>query len=261
MSSVIFSLVNSFLITIPELVFVTIITLRLMKRMDMLDLYSFKSNLISILLIASPPAILYDLLNYIVKSSQSINRILSLIILYLLLIYISKKREQVDYPKLKQKAFIYLMVSLFIPIAIEVISLPIIFKLLNSTYELIKSDYYLVFICSLSSRIIQFVILVFIFSRRNNKYQTNILDNLFKNKFFFKLTITMLLGLIIFEAYFMKSVLYNNLLDVYDTIYEQLFVVIGITFLIPGVVILVIYSCMNYCVMINNSEKQTFRND
>lgn len=259
MSSITFSLVNSFLITIPELVFITIITLRLMKRMDMLDFYNFKDNLISILLIASPPAIIYDLMENILKTPQTINRIISLLVLYILLIYILKKREYIEYPKLKQKAFIYLIISLFLPIAIEIISLPIIFKLLNLTYEFIKSDFYLVFLCSLSSRIIQFLILVFIFTKRNNEYQTNILDYLFKNKFFFRLTVSVLLGLIIFETFFMKSVLYNNLLNNYNSIYEQLFIVIGVTFLMPVAMILIIYSCLYYCVLLNNSEKTDFQ--
>jgi len=234
-----------------------------MRRKEMLDFLNLKNNLISIFIITIPPAILYDVLNYIVQTPSSINRILSLTIMYILLIYILKRPEHsiINYSYLKSKAFGYLILSLLIPIAVESITYPIILKLVDKTPELIKSDFYLILLCSLSARILEIFILVFVFLKKNSKFQINVRDYIFKNKFFMRSTMGLIIGLIIFEAYFMKSLVYNNLLSVYNTIYEQLFIVIGITFLMPVMLIIAIYSFINYCLIINYSEKQIARND
>jgi len=257
-------LLSSICITIPEFIFVVIITLKLMKRNDMLDLYDLKNNSISIILIASPPAIIYDIMRHIIKSSTLINHLLAVIILYFLLIHILKKtlkKRSLDYPKLYSKAFAYLLLSLLLPLVIEMATLPIIFRLLNKTFETISLDFYLILLCSLSSRIIEIIIIIFILIKKNRKFQIKLGDYIFNNKFFMRLIISILIGLIIFEAFFMKYILHNNLLNVFDTIYEQLFVIVCVGFFLPCAIIVAIYSCVNYCVMINNSEKQTFKDD
>lgn len=247
-------------ITIPEFMFMIIITLRLMGRKEMLDLYNFKENLISILKIVIPPALILNFMSFIINISI-INRLTPYIILYLLLIYILKKESLLEYPKLYQKAFIFLIISILIAIAIEIITLPIIFKLINKTYLEIKQNYYLVIICSLSSRIVDIVILFCIYLKKNSKFQINIIDYIFNNKFYTRVIIIIIIGLVISEAYFIKLILWNNFLGIIPSIDEQLFSVIGFTFLVPGFIISIIYSFINYCVMIVNSEKQSVRND
>ena len=252
---------SSACITIPEFTFMVIITLWFMKRNDMLDLYNIKDNLKSILLISVPPAILYDTLNYVVKTSPLINRVVSFTILYILLVHILKKREIFDYPKLKQKALIYLIVSLLGCFVIETVTFPIILKLLNETYQVIKLDFYLVLMCSIPSRVIQILILVFIFVKKNNRFQINILDYLFKNKYFMYLSTSLVLGLLVIESYFIKLIVYNNILENVNSIYEQLFIIIGITFVVPALLIIMVYSSINNIITVINSEKQTIRND
>lgn len=265
MVNIVHALLSSICITIPEFIFMIIITTRIMKRKEMLDLYDWKNNLISILEITMPPALLYDTLSYIIKSSELINKILSFFILYILLIYVLKQRDKergLFYPYLKTKAFFYLFVSLFLAIAIEEITLPIILKLVNRTVTEIKLDFYLVLLCSLTPRVLDIVIIAYIFIKRNSKFKINMIDYILKNKFSVRMIILVILGLIIFEGYFMKSLIYNNLLGIYSTIYEQLFIVIGVAFLIPGLIMIIIYSSINYLVIIINSgEKRNFRND
>lgn len=261
MTNVIHALLSSVCITIPEFIFMAIITLKLLKRNDMLDFYDLKNNLLSILTITIPPAILYDTLNYIIKTQSLINRIIAFILLYILLIYILKQRELCSYSKLKQKALIYLIISLLIVFAIEAVSFPIILKLLNKTYQTILLDFNLVLLCSLSSRIIEIIVLIVILVRKNRKYQINILEYIFKNKFFMKALISLVTGLIIIEGYFIKLIVLNDILTILGTIYEQLIIVIAFTFLIPGLLFLMLYSFINYSIMIINSEKQNVRND
>jgi hypothetical protein len=248
-------------ITIPEQMFFIIIALRIMGRKEMLDLYNAKENLISILKIVIPPAVSLNILDYIIKTPSQINKSIILIMLYLLFIYILKNRSYIHYPKLYLKAFACFSISIMISVAIEIVTIPIVFKLAGKTYEEIKLNFYLILICSLSSRIIDIVILVYIFINKNNKFQINISDYIFNNRFFMRLTVSSIVGLTIFEAYVIKLVMYNNLLNIVKSIYEQLILVTFFTFLIPSLIIAMVYLCINYCIIIINSEKQSIRND
>jgi len=261
LENIIYCALSCIFITIPEDIFLIILTLRFMGRKEMLDLYNIKENLISILKIVIPSALSLNLLNFIIMTPTSINKIISYTMLYLLLVYILKKKSFIEYPKLYQKAFLYFILSILVIIAIEIITLPIIFKLVNKTYKEIQVNYYLVIICSLSSRIINLIILFTIFMKKNSKFQISIGNYIFNNKFFTRLLIGVTAGLVVSEAYFVKLILWNNFLNIIPTIYEQLLLVISFTFLVPSLIISIVYSCINYCVMIINSEKQTFRND
>lgn len=264
MTNIIHTLLSSVLITIPEFMFMIIVTFKFMKRTDMLDLYDLKNNLISLSVITIPPALLYDILNYILKSSSLFNRIIVFTFLYIILVYMLKQKDrkrELTYQFLKSKSVGYLIVSLFLALAIEAISFPVILHLVNKTIEEIKADFYLILICSSAPRIIDIIIIISIFIKKNNKFQISIVDYIFKNKLFIKIITALIVGLIIFEWYFIKILVYNNFLNIFDTIYEQLFVVIGVTFLIPGLIATIIYILINYCIMIINSEKQNFRND
>jgi len=250
------SLLTCICITAPENIFLIILTLRFMGRKEMLDLYNIKENLISILKIILPPSLLINFLNFLSITPLSINKLISFIVLYLLLIYLLKKHSFIDYPKLYIKTFTYFVLSILIAIAIEIITLPIIFKLVNKTFQEIKVDIYLIIICSLSSRIVDLVILLYIFLKKNSRYQIDIMHYIFNNKIFFKLLMVLVIGLIILEVYFIKLILLNNLLSIIPSIYEQMLLVVSFTFLIPSVIISIFYSCINYCVTVINCEKQ-----
>lgn len=257
MISIIHCLLSNICITIPEHIFLVIITLRLLGRKEMLDFaYNLKENLISILKIIIPSALTLDILNYIIKTPSNINTPISLIILYLLLIHKIKKRSFIEYPKLYQKTFGFFILSILISLAIETITYPIVLTLINKSYQEISKNLYLIIICSISCRIIDLLILAYIFIKKNSKIQINISDYIFKNKFFMYLTLFLSFGLIIFETYILKLILWNNFLTIVNTLYEQMFIVIGSFFLIPGILIMMVYACLNYCLIIINSEKQ-----
>lgn len=265
MVNIVHALLSSICITIPEFIFMIIITLKLMDRKEMLDfIYNVKENLIYILIIVTPSAIVYDILNYIIKSPIIINRLISFAMLYILLIHICNyvsNKISLDYQKLYKKALKNLFISLLIAMTIESCTYPIILMLVKKTIEEIKSDFNLILLCSLAVRIVDIIILTYLIIKKNNKFQVNIREYILKNDFFSKLLIGIIIGLVIFEGYFMKSLVCNNLLNIYNTLYEQLFVVIGVTFLIPGLIIILVYSCFNYCIMVINNEKQTIQKD
>lgn len=262
MTNVIHALLSYLFITIPEDAFMIIITLRLMGRKDMLDIYNLKENLITIFKIVIPSATLINIFEYIIKTPSSINKPLAFIILYLTLVYILKTNSFLeDDPKSYIKSFGFFILSILVAIAIEMISFPIIFKLINKTFQEIKMDFYIALICSFSSRIIDILILAWIFTNKNRKFQIQLGQYVFKNKFFMRSILSIFLGLIVFEGYTVKLILQNNFLNIVNTVYEQLFIVIGSTFLIPAILISLIYSYIDYCILVQNSEKQTIRND
>jgi len=255
-------LLSCIFITMPEFMFMVIVTLSLMGRKEMLDIYNIKNNLISIIKIVAPASILLDTFNYIIKTPQGTNKILSFIIIYIFLIIVlnDKDHSYIEYPKLKRKALQCFGKSILIAIAIESVTYPIILKLMDKTYDEIKIHIYQVIICSLASRVIDVMILGYILVKKNNKFQVNITDYVFNNKFFTRATTATTIGLVIFEVYFIKLVMHNNLLHITTNIYEQLFIVVSVTFLIPGLLIAMVYAFINCCIMIN-SQNQTFRND
>lgn len=260
MTNLIQALLSCICIAIPEYIFITILTLRFIGRKDLLDFYNLKNNLKLILRIVIPPAIIINILNYIVLKTP-FNSLIALVILYSLLIYTLKKESFINYPKLYIKTFLFFLLSILISISIEMISLPIIFKLINMNYIEIQQNFSLVLLCSLASRIIDIIILIYIFINKNSKFQINMSDYIFRNKFFMRLIVSLGLALILFEGYIIKLILHNNLLNIVNSVYEQLFIVIGSTFLIPSILILIVYTCINYCIMIINSEKQSNLND
>jgi uncharacterized membrane protein len=145
-----------------------------MGRKDLLDLFNIRENLIIILKIAVPSSVKLDILNYLIKTPSSTNTFISLIVLYFMLIHIVKKNSYINYPNLYKKSLIYFVLSIFISVAIESFTYPLILKLVDKTYQDIIKDIYLVILCSLSSRIIDILILGYIFADKNSKYQFNI---------------------------------------------------------------------------------------
>jgi len=252
------ALLSNICISIPEFTFLVFITLKLMRRKEMLDLYDIKSNLISVMKVVIPSTFLLDFFNYIIKISPMISKVICYTSIYILLVFIlgTKKHSYIEYPKLKQKTFTYLLIGIIICFAIESLTYPIILKLVEKTFNEIKLNMSLVIICSIPSRIINLIILGYLFLKKNNKFQINLGYYIFNNKFFLRLTEGLIVGLVIFELYFIKLLTINNLLNIINSIYEQLFIVISFTFLIPGLIISIVYLCINYCIIIINSDNQ-----
>lgn len=250
-------------ITIPEYMFIIIVTLRLMKRKELLDKYNIRNNLIAILKIVVPPAILLNILEYMIHTNSGFNKIFSFIILnvFLIILLSAKKHSYIEYPKLKRKAFEYFTKTVLLAIAIETVTYPIILNLINRSYEEIKLNLYLVILCSLAPRIIDIMILGYIFIKKNSKLQINMGDYIFHNKFFFRMTTFATVFLVILEASFVKLIIYDNLLSIAKNVYGQMAMVITISFLVPAVLVSIIYSSINYCAITLNSEKQNIRND
>lgn len=257
MSDLIKGLLSCILISIPETTFMTLLLIKFCGRKELLDIYRFRENIKWYILLIVPPSILMDIMNYGLKiRPRGISVIVCLLVLYFLIIYVFKKTTYEEIKYLKFKVFIRLIPLYLVLIILDLGNAIIWFKLLKLTYLEISKNFYLVLICSFSSRIIEFMIMTFILVNRNSKFQMNIIYHFYKNKFF-KTYLTVLLILLLgFELYIVKLILYNNLLYILSTLIEQIFFVICFTYLIPSLVLTGTYILIKYCVNVIYSEKQ-----
>lgn len=257
MNDLIRGALSSLFISIPETTFMVLLLIRFSGRKELLDVYRFKENIKWYIILIVPPSILIDVLNYGFKiKPRGITVIVCLLLLYVLTIYVFKKTEYETVENLYFKVFIRIIPIYFILIILDLSNAFVWFKLLNLTYVEISKDIYLVLLCSLSSRIIEIMILIFILLNRNSKFQINILNSIYKNAFFKKFIAIIMSSLLIFEIYVVKLILFNNLLNIITSLLEQIFFIIFITYFIPALTLTSIYILIKYCITVIYDGKQ-----
>jgi hypothetical protein len=257
MENLISCVLSCLFISIPETIFMVILLIRFSGRKELLDPYRFKDNFKWYVILIIPPSILMDILNYGLKiRPKSISTIICLLLLYVLSIYVFKKT---DY---EQKNLLFIKILLlFIPlfislIVIDLLTAPVWFYLLGLTYNEISSNIYLVLLCSISSRIIEFLIIVYILIHKNSKFQINVLQYVYKNNYFKRISLLTLIGLLVFEMYVLKLISVNNLLNIFDTLTEQIVFIICFTYLAPSFILFTIYLMINYSANVINSVER-----
>ena len=250
--------INFFLIAIPEVIFMVILLIKFMKKNEFLDIYRFKENIKWYLILIIPPSLIISILLYGFAIQQNVASLINLILLYFLSIYVFEKTkiEEVNYLKVKLLIrFIPLYLSLM---AIDLLTAPVWFYIFNLNYQEISKNIYLVLICSVPSKIIEFVIVIFIITYKQIKIQINILEYICVNIFFKRFVVITMISLLIFEICILKLILFNNLLNIMNTLIGQIVFIICTTYLIPSIVITGLYLIINHCVSLLNSVKQAY---
>lgn len=250
-------MINFFFLAIPESFFMVMLLIKFMDRKQLLDTYRMKENIKWYLILVIPPSLIMSILLYGFKIQQNIASLISLTFLYLLSIYVFNKTKTEDIDFLKAKIlikFIPLYISLM---AIDLLTAPIWFYIFHLNYQEISKNIYLVLTCSIPSRIIEFLIIGLILTYKQRKYQTNLLEYVYKNTFFRRFVINTMVLLLIFEISVLKLILFNNLLSIIHSLIGQILLIICTTYLIPSIVIMGLYLIINHCVFLLNSCKQT----
>jgi len=257
MENLINAIICFFFLAVPEFIFLAILLIKFMGRKELLDFYRLKESIKWYMILTIPPSVIMSILLYGFKFQQNIASLISLTILYLLSMYVFEKTktEEVNYLKVKILIrFIPLYLSL---IAIDLLTAPIWFFIFHLSYQEISKNIYLVLICSLPSKIIEFVIITLILTYKQRKFQSNLLEYVYVNIFLKRfITFTMIL-LLIFEICVLKLILFNNLLNVINSLIGQIILIICTTYLIPSIVIIGLYLIINNYVSILNSVQQT----
>ena len=242
-----------FFLALPDVLFMTILLIRFMGRKDLLDIYRLKENIKWYIILIVPPSLLISILIYGFKIQRNIASLTSLLILYLLSIYVFKKTNIEEIRHLKVKIFIKFIPLYLSLIIIDLVTAPILFYFLHLDYQEIYNNIYLLFICSLASRIIEFAIMIFIFTYKQRKFQMNLLEYIYRNTFFKRFVMITMMLLLILEICILKLVIYNNLLNVPKSLIGQIILMISITYLIPVLVIIGLYLIINYSISLINS--------
>lgn len=242
-------------LAVPEFIFMSILLIKFMGRKELLDTYRLRENIKWYIILVVPPSLTMSILLYGLKFQQNIASLISLLFLYLLSIYVFEKTktEEVNYLIVKILIrFIPLYISL---IAVDLLSAPFLFHILKLSYQDISKNIYLVSICSIPSKIIEIVIITFIITYKQRKFQINLLEYIYRNIFFRRFVIITMILLLIFEISVL--VFFSNFSNNIHSIIGQLILVICTTYLIPSIVIIGLYLMINHCVSLLNSGKQT----
>jgi len=256
MNNSINGLLSCILITIPETTFMVLLLIKLCGRRKLLDIYRFKENIKWYMILIIPPSILMDLLNYSFKiTPRGINTIVCLIFLYILTLYTFKKTDMEEVSHMELKVFLRIIPLYLILIMLDVGSAVIWFKYLNLTYIEISKNIYLVLLCSLPSRVIETVILIFILINKNSKLQMNLLNYVYRNNFFKRFSTISITLLLMFEIYVMKLIILDNLLQNLPLDQQIIFVIVFI-YLTPSLIVTGFYLLIKCCVNIINDEKR-----
>lgn len=243
-----------FFMAVPEFIFLSVLLIRFMGSKELLDTYRLRENIKWYVILIVPPSLTMSVLLYGVKLQQNISSIISLVFLLILSVYVFEKTktEEIDFLIVKIfMRFIPLYISL---IAIDLLTAPILFYILHSNFEEIYKNIYLVLLCSVPSKIIEFTILTFIITYKQRKCQINLLEYVYRNSFFRRFVIITMILLLIFEISVL--VLFSNLLNSIHGLIGQMTLVICATYLIPSIVIIGLYLMISHCIYLLNCVKQ-----
>jgi len=258
MNDLVNGLLSCVFITIPETMFMVLLLIRICGRKDLLDVYRIKENIKSYIILIIPVSILMDVMNYGLKiKPRGVSVLTCLLVLYILTVYIFRKTEIEETKYLQFKVFMSLIPIYFILIMIDISNAFVWFNFLHLTFATISKNIYLVLLCSLSTRVIEFMILIFILVSKNGKFHVNIFNYIYNNSFFKKYVSTTMVLLLIFEIYIVKLILYNDILNTLTTLTEQILFVVCFTYLIPFFILTGVYIIIKFCIALIYDEKQS----
>jgi len=249
-------IIGFFFLAIPEVIFMSVLLIKFMGRKDLLDIYRVKENIKWYMIMVIPPALIMSILLYGFRIQQNIASLINLILLYFISIYVFNKTNIEETKFLNIKILIRFIPIYMSLIAIDLATAPIWFYVLHLNYLDISRNMYLVIICSLSSRIIELTIMIFIITYKQRKFQTNLLEYIYKNIFFRRFSLITMITLLIFEISVLKLILFNDLLNIFHSLNGRMIFIICTAYLIPSFVIIGLYLIISYCISLLISVKQ-----
>jgi len=244
------------LLGIPEEIFVIAMTLALLERFDLLDIYRIKKNWLKILLPSLVIAFILKSFSYIFNFSKIIISLSSFPLIIVAIFFIFKKNT-ISFLSIKSlidailnnskllKSITYKMfLSLLILVITESIYTPILFALTNTDMKFYEVNVFYAFLCVLPARIVEYSILIYFIVKGHNHTKVKVLFTLLKNEFVKKNVIGFTVGIIFIYIYVIKLIGYDNILQNID-IFQQILICI-IILIIPPLFIIYIWNIINY---------------
>lgn len=258
MHNVVNALLNMILVSIPEDIFIVLITLIFLKRFDLLDIRMWKQNIKWIMIPVVPVALIINFFRYIVIIPKPIISLISLFVMNILIIYIIVKSSYLTEKKQIFKTIMFTLISFVIVGLIEILYYPILLQWLQKEMSFFDQNILYNLLITIPARVIQICIVAFIIIKKNNTIRINIFDTIIKNKFLansFAVILIIVLSTIIYAT---KLMMIDNIL-IYLNIIDQLVIVI-IILTVPIILITMFLIFVNYILLVQKQIQQTYEN-
>ena len=254
MQNIIHTILNFTLISLPEEIFVTCMTLILFKRFDLLDIRMWKQNIKWIMIPSLSMAACINIFKYIIILPKFLISIISLFVFLTTIYYIIKKFSIIPENKLIFKTVVYSMITLLIVTLIELAYMPLTFSLLKMPYEYFNQNVWYMFLLVIPSRILEYSLVIFFVVKMNEQVNVKLYNVIFKNKTLTNLTIFIVSFLTIFLIYVVKLIGYNNILNNLLIIDQVL--IVGFILSLPTIFLMVLWYMINYIIGIEKRIQQ-----
>jgi len=258
MQNTINAILNLILVSMPEELFLTVMTLIFIKRFDMLDVRMWRQNIRWIMIPTVSMALVINILKYYTYVSRPVVSLVSLIVFIILFNYIIFKNS-FEYNK---KSFFKIITGLllsFVMLSIsETIYIPIMLFMTKTSLIFFQHNVIYNFLLSIPSRIFLYSVVGYVLIKKHNTVKVNIFEIIVKNTFLKFTTITLSLSIIFSMLYVIKLIGINNILNQLGE-NEQIFISI-IILAIPTILIMWLWSIINYIVVKEKSIRQAYEN-
>jgi len=253
------AILHLILVSIPEELFLTIMTLIFMKRFDMLDIQMWKLNFKSIMIPVLPVAIMINISRYVVVTYQPVMMIATIALFYIILVYILKQNSHAFSFRDYKKILMSLSFSFFILGLMESVTIPLILFLLNKSLTVINDSTMWNFIATVPSRVLEFLFVGFSIVKHNNVAKIKMFDEICKNNFLlFSVTFFVIIFNII-AIYSIKLIGIDRILQ--DKVSEFAQILISMSVLvIPAVLLFYVLLLINFFLVKQKEIEQTYKN-
>jgi len=256
MQSIVNALLNMFLVSLPEELFVVAMVLIFIGRDDLLDLRMWKDNIKWVSIPAIGMSFIISFAKFI-NISKPLSQITGMILLYLLILVVIKNNNL-----LKEKTK-YFKILFYTALGFAIISIlesyyPLILTLTKTTILYINTHFIYNFLCALPARVIEYSILVYLLVKKRDDVKIELFDIILKNNFLKRSMVSLLIGVTITTMYLIKLIGIDLIL-INLSFSEQLIIVV-MMFIIPTITITFILLIVNYILKVEKRIQQTYEN-
>lgn len=251
------ALLNLILVSIPEELFLTSMTLILLKRFDMLDIRMWKYNLKWIMLPVLLMGLDVNITRYILDIPRVITSLSSLLIFFISFTYMIWKNSYELRRKDFRKIIISISLSFIIFGVLESITVPIVLFLTNKTLEFFNSNIMWNFMLSLPSRVFSFSLVIYLIIKYNSVVKIKVFDVISKNNFLLWSIVSFSILSNILAVYGIKLIGIDRILDNKVSMFGHIFISMSIL-VIPTIVLFWILLLINYIIVKEKQIQQTY---
>ena len=214
----------------------------LLKRKDLLDIYSWKENLKKIM----PPvifiAISINLMRYVFHINNTLNFIIVECMMVYVTIYLIKNNnflnEKINYVKI---IFYVLIVDVIMNASIECLYVMMLKTFTNLNILTINNDVYINILLAIFPRIIQIIVVGFYLYKENIDSSIKFFELILKDKILSVSLIVFISTLIVIIYFVTRMVLVNDVLIKYEIFYQVIMnilatlipIILTVSFIIP----------------------------